>query len=160
MSLTFEDALHIARSCAGYTGGFVGRQDYISLFKAGVGAVISALEDAINASPSAPSTPHDMETPAQADSVHTAKGFLEEAYDTLTQRGQTYDRAEGERSMGPAIAAFNIIAKRDLTESEGWLLQQILKDVRQWSAPAFHPDSALDCIGFAALKAEALASGK
>ncbi len=85
-----------------------------------------------------------------------AETYLKSAIAVLRQRGQTYDSEEGERSMGKTIAAFNIIAGRDLTEAEGWLLLQLLKDVRQWSKVGFHEDSALDCISYAALKAEAL----
>jgi len=90
----------------------------------------------------------------------TATKFLQDAAATLAERGQTYDRPEGERSMGAAVDAFNAITRRDLTESEGWLLLQLLKDVRQWSAPEFHHDSALDCVAYAGLKAEALAAGR
>ena len=57
--------------------------------------------------------------------------------------------------MGKCVAAFNAITGRDLTEAEGWLLLQVLKDVRQWQRPGFHEDSAEDCIAYAALKAEA-----
>ena len=34
----------------------------------------------------------------------------------------------------------------------------ILKDVRQWQKEAYHEDSAIDCVAYAALKAEALAN--
>ena len=48
-----------------------------------------------------------------------------------------------------------------LTEPDGWLFLQILKDVRQWARPdRYHADSALDCVAYAALKAEALARGE
>lgn len=47
--------------------------------------------------------------------------------------------------------------KSDLSESEGWLFMQILKDIRQWQNPGrYHADSAEDCIAYAALKAESL----
>jgi hypothetical protein len=94
----------------------------------------------------------------------TATKFLQDAAATLTERGQTYGRSEGkgkgERNMGATVTAFNAITRRDLTEAEGWLLLQLLKDVRQWSATEFHHDSALDCVAFASLKAEALAAGR
>ena len=77
----------------------------------------------------------------------------------IAQRGQQYDQIEGERSMGKTVAAFNAITGMSLTESEGWLLVQLLKDVRQWSTPNYHQDSAEDCVAYAALKAEALAKG-
>ncbi len=49
---------------------------------------------------------------------------------------------------------------KDITESEVWLLLQLLKDVRQWSREDYHQDSAEDCIAYAALKAESLESGE
>lgn len=58
--------------------------------------------------------------------------------------------------MGRCVVAFNALTGRDLTEAEGWLLLQLLKDARQWSGRRFHQDSAEDCIAYAALKAEAL----
>jgi hypothetical protein len=42
-----------------------------------------------------------------------------------------------------------------ITESEGWLLMQILKDVRDRQREKPHPDSLEDCIAYSALKAEA-----
>lgn len=90
----------------------------------------------------------------------TAGEFLHTAADLMVERGKTYDSPErGERSMPRAVAAFAAITGKVLTEAEGYLFMQILKDVRQWQRPAFHRDSAEDCIGYAALKAEALAAG-
>jgi len=89
----------------------------------------------------------------------TAPGLLNRAADIMQERAKQYDRPEGERSMGAAVKAFNAITGRDLKESEGWLLLQVLKDVRQWQRPDFHADSAEDCIAYSALKAEALAKG-
>jgi uncharacterized membrane protein len=87
----------------------------------------------------------------------SAINFLEQAAKHMRDRAATYDKPEGERSMANTVAAFNTITGHSLTEAEGWLLMQILKDVRQWSNEAFHQDSAEDCIAYAALKAEALA---
>ncbi len=90
----------------------------------------------------------------------TAPEFLDKASALMRQRGEQYDKPEGERSMGVCVQAFNAITGKKLTESEGWLLLQILKDVRQWQNPdKYHADSAEDCIAYAALKAEALAQG-
>jgi hypothetical protein len=36
-------------------------------------------------------------------------------------------------------------------------LLQLLKDVRQWTKIDYHADSAVDCVSYAALKAESLA---
>lgn len=91
----------------------------------------------------------------------TSVGYLQAAIDVQVERGKQYDSPDGERSMGRTVQAFNAITGRDLTEAEGWLLLQVLKDVRQWQNPAkFHEDSALDCVAYASLKAEALAGAK
>lgn len=95
------------------------------------------------------------------DQPRHATEFLTAAAHTIGQRGKSYDAKGEERSMGATVQAFNIITRRTgeraLSESEGWLLMQILKDVRQWSGSEYHPDSALDCVSYAALKGEALA---
>jgi len=89
-----------------------------------------------------------------------ATEFLQAAIDTQAERGKQYDSPEGERSMGRTVQAFNAITGRDLTEAEGWLLLQTLKDVRQWQNPdKYHHDSALDGVAYASLKAEALSAG-
>lgn len=93
--------------------------------------------------------------------VGSAIDMLRAAAKHMEDRASTYDQKGGERSMQRTVAAFNCITGRDLTESEGWLLMQLLKDVRQWQRPGeFHQDSAEDCIAYAALKAEALSDGK
>lgn len=87
--------------------------------------------------------------------LQTAPEFLRRAAEIMDERGKQYDKPEGERSMGKCVTAFNAITGRDLTEAEGWLLLQVLKDVRLWQRPGFHQDSAEDCIAYASLKAEA-----
>ena len=89
----------------------------------------------------------------------TAPEYLRRAAEIMDERGKQYDSPDGERSMGRCVTAFNAITGRDLTEPEGWLLLQILKDVRQWSRPEYHRDSAEDNVAYAALKAEALERG-
>lgn len=87
----------------------------------------------------------------------SASDFLIKAGDLLSERGKDYDKPEGERSMGKTVSAFNAITGKDLSEAEGWLLLQILKDVRQWQNPEkYNADSAEDCVSYCALKAEAL----
>ncbi|WP_150661468.1 hypothetical protein [Pandoraea sputorum] len=75
----------------------------------------------------------------------------------MDARAAQYDKPEGERSMGKAVEAFNAITGRNLSEPEGWLLLQVLKDVRLFQRPGYHADSAEDCIAYAALKGEAKA---
>lgn len=86
----------------------------------------------------------------------TAEAFLRQATELLAERGKQYDQPSGERSMGKTIGAFNIIAGRDLTESEGWLIMSLLKRVRQYSGQGYHKDSAEDGVTYGALEAEAL----
>jgi hypothetical protein len=78
----------------------------------------------------------------------------------MHDRASTYDAPGGERSMGKAVTAFNAITGHTLSESEGWLLLQVLKDVRLFTRSAYHADSAEDCIAYAALKAEARGEGR
>lgn len=87
--------------------------------------------------------------------MKTAPEMLNRAADIMAERGKQYDKPDGERSMGKCVTAFNIITGQDLSEAEGWLLLQVLKDVRLWQQPGYHQDSAEDCIAYAALKAEA-----
>lgn len=84
-----------------------------------------------------------------------APELLSKAAAIMTERGKQYDKPEGERSMGKCVQAFNVITGQNISEAEGWLLLQILKDVRLWQRPGYHQDSAEDCIAYAALKAEA-----
>lgn len=84
-----------------------------------------------------------------------ATDILNKAAGHMADRAATYDKPEGERSMGRAVQAFNAITGRDLSESEGWLLLQVLKSVRLFTRPGYHADSAEDGVAYAALVAEA-----
>ena len=86
----------------------------------------------------------------------TANEIADAALVHIKERASTYDQSGGERSAAKTALAFNAITGKDLTESEVWLLLQLLKDVRQWSRENYHQDSAEDCIAYAALKAESL----
>lgn len=83
-------------------------------------------------------------------------GFLCEAVRVQTERGKQYDQKDtGERSFQRVAIAFNAITGRNLRGSEIALIQQLLKDVRQWTNPhRAHMDSLLDGVSYAALKAE------
>lgn len=98
-----------------------------------------------------------LEYPAPA---YVAPDLLAAACEHMVQRAATYDKPEGERSMGRAVEAFNAITGRDIEESEGWLLMQLLKDVRDRQRREPHRDSLEDCIAYAALKAEARLAGR
>lgn len=81
--------------------------------------------------------------------------ILSKAADLMEERGKTYDTPGGERSMAKTVAAFNILTGEEITEAQGWLFMQLLKDVRLFTRSGYHADSAEDAIAYAALKAEA-----
>ena len=86
-----------------------------------------------------------------------APEILDKAAQHMRDRAATYDKPEGERSMGLTVAIFNLHHGTNLTEAQGWHLMQILKDVRLFARPGYHADSAEDCTAYSALKAEAMA---
>jgi len=90
----------------------------------------------------------------------TAPDILTAAAKHMADRAKTYDKPSGERSMGRTVEAFNAITGRDLQESEGWLLMQIIKDVRDRQRADPHVDSLEDGVAYAALKAEARMGGR
>lgn len=89
----------------------------------------------------------------------SAPELLNEAARIMEERGKQYDKPEGERSMAKTITAFNIITGKNLTEVEGWLFMQILKDVRFFQNSTPHEDSVKDKIAYAALFGEAALNG-
>ena len=93
-------------------------------------------------------------------SHRTASEIADSALKHIRERAETYDQPTGERSAAKTAKVFNAITGKDITESEVWLLLQLLKDVRQWSREDYHQDSAEDCIAYAALKAESLEGGE
>lgn len=101
-----------------------------------------------------------LEAPTPGWTLPAAPELLGRAAAHMHARASTYDAPDGERSMGKAVSAFNAITGHNLTESEGWLLLQVLKDVRLFTRSEYHADSAEDCIAYAALKAEAKGAGR
>ena len=91
------------------------------------------------------------------DSPPLAYELLNKASQHMQDRAATYDKPEGERSMAQTVAIFNAFHGTSLTEAQGWHFMQILKDVRLFTRPAYHADSAEDGIAYAALKSEAKA---
>ena len=90
-----------------------------------------------------------------------ATNILEKAAQHMRDRAATYDKPEGERSMGKTVAAFNAITGRDLTAAEGWLMLAVLKQVRAFHNPAVpHVDSLEDGPAYLALMAEEMLSGE
>lgn len=95
-----------------------------------------------------------------SDLQPAAPQLLDAAAKHMRDRAATYDKPEGERSMGRTVEAFNAITGRDLSESEGWLLMGLLKMVRSEQRRDPHKDSVEDLIAYAALYGEARLGGK
>lgn len=90
----------------------------------------------------------------------SAPDLLDAAAGHMRDRTATYDKPEGERSMGKTVEAFNVITGRDLRESEGWLLMALLKMVRSEQRSDPHRDSIEDLVAYGALFGEARLGGR
>lgn len=89
-----------------------------------------------------------------------AAELLGRAAKHMHDRAATYDKPEGERSMGRTVDAFNAVTDNTLSESEGWLFMALLKAVRSETRSEPHQDSLEDLIAYTALYAEARGEGK
>ena len=74
----------------------------------------------------------------------------------MEDRAATYDRPDGERSMGATVRAFEAVSGVRLTEEQGWLFMAILKAVRSQQG-AYRADSYEDGAAYFALAGEAAA---
>lgn len=86
----------------------------------------------------------------------TAASMLQSALGHMEDRAKTYDTPGGERSMGKTVAAFNIITGLQLSEEQGWLFMEILKQVRSQQGN-YRSDSYEDLVAYAALRGECAA---
>lgn len=84
----------------------------------------------------------------------TAPSILEAGLGHMKDRAVTYDKPQGERSMGATIAAFNAVTGHQLTEEQGWLFQVLLKAVRSQQG-AFRLDCYEDGAAYFGLMGEA-----
>ena len=103
--------------------------------------------------------PANIPAPDAEVPLAEAPELLGRAARHMHDRASTYDKPEGERSMGRTVQAFNAITGHNVTESEGWLLMALLKSVRGFTREAYHADSFEDLIAYAALCAEAKSKG-
>ena len=90
----------------------------------------------------------------------TAQYILGAAACHITDRANTYDKPEGERSMAATVQAFNAITGQNLTEAQGWLFMALLKAVRAFQREGYHADSIEDMAAYVALMGEAKAREK
>ena len=84
----------------------------------------------------------------------TAGDFLGAALGHLEDRAATYDSPEGERSMRRTVKAFTALTDIHLTEEQGFLFMEVLKQVRSLQGK-FKADNYEDLAGYAALRGEA-----
>ena len=86
----------------------------------------------------------------------TAHDILQAAAGHMQDRAATYDKPEGERSMGATVEAFKAVTGHCLTEEQGWLFMALLKAVRSQQG-AHRADSYEDGAAYFALAGEAAA---
>ena len=97
--------------------------------------------------------------PAPQPEPITAHDFLGQAAREMGQRAATYDKPEGERSMGKTVVAFNALTGHTITEQEGWQFMELLKIARS-NQGGYRADSFVDGAAYAALAGEAAAREK
>lgn len=83
-----------------------------------------------------------------------ADEFMQAGMRHMQDRARTYDRPEGERSMGATVEAFRAVTGISMTEEQGWLFMALLKAVRSQQG-AFRADSYEDGAAYFALAGEA-----
>lgn len=86
----------------------------------------------------------------------SAHDILQAAAGHMKDRAATYDKPEGERSMGATVEAFKAVTGHHLTEEQGWLFMALLKAVRSQQG-AYRSDSYEDGAAYFALAGEAAA---
>ena len=84
----------------------------------------------------------------------TAATILTAALGHMRDRAATYDKPEGERSMGATVDAFHAVTGVSMTEEQGWLFMAMLKAVRSQQG-AYRADSYEDGAAYFALAGEA-----
>jgi len=84
----------------------------------------------------------------------TASNILTAALGHMRDRASTYDKPEGERSMGATVDAFQAVTGISMTEEQGWLFMAMLKAVRSQQG-AYRADSYEDGAAYFALAGEA-----
>ena len=83
-----------------------------------------------------------------------AEQILKAGIGHMQDRASTYDKPEGERSMGAAVEAFRAVSGVVMTEEQGWLFMALLKAVRSQQG-GFRGDSYEDGAAYFALAGEA-----
>jgi hypothetical protein len=93
-----------------------------------------------------------------------AAAFLQRAAEAIDNRGKDRDTGHGtdkpaERTMASAVAAFNALHGKNLTEREGWAFMAVLKLARAHSGAVngnHNPDDYVDGAAYMALSGESV----
>lgn len=87
-----------------------------------------------------------------------ANEILKRAAEHMQDRAATYDKQDGERSIGATVAAFNAVTGDGLMNSEerGWLFMSLLKKVRSQQGE-YRADNYEDDTAYSSLQGEAAA---
>lgn len=100
-----------------------------------------------------------INTKNTSNKATTAEEFVKRSLQILEERGAE-NGADGKRENSFQAVADSFTAKTriKLTAAHVALILQDLKDVRQFAQERLHYDSMLDCVTYAALKAELLST--
>ncbi|MGQ7247221.1 DUF6378 domain-containing protein [Halomonas sp. V046] len=126
---------------------------------------------AVGTPPASEPTPHESERPLAVNGIQsggrasndahgesseavTAQSILSRAGAHMRDRAATYDKPQGERSIGATVGAFEAITGLSLTEEQGWLFMALLKAVRSQQG-GYRADSYEDGAAYFALAGEA-----
>lgn len=92
------------------------------------------------------------------DRYPSADKILTNAAQHMQERAASYDKPDGERSIGATVKAFNAITGDGLmnTEERGWLFMSLLKDVRSQQGE-YKADNYDDKAAYSALQGESAA---
>lgn len=96
---------------------------------------------------------------ADQEASKRAQDFLQAALGHMQGRAKTYDKPQGERSMGAAVAAFNAATGHALSETQGWIFMVFLKAIRSQQG-AFRADNFEDMAAYAGLAGESAIRAK
>ena len=102
--------------------------------------------------------PEGYKVPLPSEDKPTAYDIVKMAMKHMEDRAATYDKPEGERSIGATVDAFNAVTGDGLMNSEerGWLFMVLLKIVRSQQGD-FKLDNYEDLSAYGGLMGEAAA---
>jgi hypothetical protein len=78
---------------------------------------------------------------------------FDDAKATIISRGEERDQPDGERTIPRCVTAFNAITGHKLSNEDGWMFMEVLKQCRSVQG-AYKYDDYRDRLGYAALAAE------